>query len=226
MDSINKTRYAFFDFDGTLIAKDSFVTLLRIGLKNEPWRVLIILFFIPLLLATAIFKFDKTPAKSAILWSLTVGKGKKRIISFFRTALTETCHKIWFEEAIETFQKLKNDGIEIIIITASGQIWVRAMLSSKYKDFKLIIGSKLCFFFGGVILSSKNCYGKEKLLRIKQILGNDFIWQSAWSDHIADLPLLMEAKEKHIICPKKSHKLIFDNILSKDYILHLWKTSQ
>ena len=38
-------RYAFFDFDGTLIAQDSFLTLLKKSLKSEPWRILFILLF-------------------------------------------------------------------------------------------------------------------------------------------------------------------------------------
>ncbi len=150
-------RYAFFDFDGTLIAKDSFIMILKKILKDEPIRIFIILLWTPILLATALFKLDKTFAKSLLLWSLTVGKEKKECAQFLRNILATESSDLLFQEAIPTFKKLKAEGIEIVIITASGQTWVRGMLHGKFQDIKLIIGSQLTFFAGGVILKSKNC---------------------------------------------------------------------
>jgi len=219
---MQKPRYAFFDFDGTLICQDSFLTLLKKILKCEPIRIFLFVLISPFLILTGIFRLDKTFAKSLILWCLTVGKDKRKCAQFLRNILATESSSIWFQEANETFEKLRNEGIEIVIVTASGQTWVRGMLHGKYPHFKLIIGSKLKFFAGGVILKSKNCYHKEKIRRIQEALGENIIWQSAWSDHIADLPMLLKSQERYVICPKNKHKKIFKQKLGENFILLNW----
>ena len=216
--------YAFFDFDGTLIAQDSFLILLKAGLKKQPWRVLFIILFSPVLLSTGIFKLDKTLAKSLLLWSITVFKGKKGALQFFHKTVLEISDKIWFTQAVEQFEKLKNENIEIVIISASGQTWIRALLRSKFTKNRLIIGSRLGFCLGGVILKSKSCYKEEKISRIHEMLGDNFIWHSAWSDHIADLPMLKKSALRYIICPKNKHLEIFDQELNGQYTLLKWTT--
>lgn len=219
---MQQPRYAFFDFDGTLISKDSFLTLLKKVINHEPWRISLVFFCFPILLLTALFKLEKSYAKSAILWSLTVGKNKRKCVRFLRNILIPESNELWFQEATKAFEHLTEQGIEIVIITASGQIWVRGMLQGKYQNFKIIIGSKLKFFAGGVVLKSKNCYNHEKINRIHQILGHNFIWHSAWSDHIADLPMLLKAQERFIICPKERHKAIFNAVLGNNYKVLNW----
>ncbi|KAB8033380.1 HAD family hydrolase [Fluviispira multicolorata] len=219
---MNQPRYAFFDFDGTLISQDSFLTLLRKGLKGAPWRIFLLLFVSPTLLLTFLLKLDKTKAKSALLWSLTFGKSKRNSVRFLRNSIASESQKIWFKEANQTFQKLRDEGIEIVIVTASGQTWVRAMLSEHKLQFRTIIGTRLTFFAGGVVLNSKNCYQEEKINRIHEALGKDFIWHSAWSDHIADLPMLVRSNKRYIICPKDKHLSIFTKELNKNYTLLKW----
>ncbi|APJ03871.1 HAD-IB family phosphatase [Silvanigrella aquatica] len=219
---MQRPRYAFFDFDGTLICQDSFVTLLKKTLKSEPWRILFFFLITPVLIVTVIFKLNKTTAKSAILWSLTVGKSKRECAQFLRNILTTESNALWFQEALPTFEQLNAQGVEIVIVTASGQTWVRGMLHGKFSNFKTIIGTKLRFFAGGVILKSRNCYQEEKIKRIHEILGHDFIWHSAWSDHIADLPMLLKSQERYIICPKEKHKKIFEEKLGNNYKILNW----
>lgn len=223
---MQQPRYAFFDFDGTLICQDSFLTLLKKALKNEPWRISFIFLIMPMLIFTAIFRLEKSHAKSAILWSLSVGKNKRKCARFLRNILVPESNSLWFQEANPIFEQLKEEGIEIVIVTASGQTWVRGMLQGKYQNFKLIIGTKLKFFAGGVILKSKNCYNEEKIKRIHEALGSNIIWQSAWSDHIADLPMLLKSQERFIICPKEKHKNIFKNALGNNYKILNWTTLQ
>ena len=220
---MEQPRYAFFDFDGTLICQDSFLTLLKKTLKQNPWRISLLFLLSPLLVVTFIFKLEKSFAKSVILWSLTVGKNKRECARFLRNILTLECNDIWFQEAIPTFEQLKKEGIEIVIVTASGQTWVRGMLKEKYQNFKIVIGTKLKFFAGGVVLKSKNCFNEEKIIRIHQMLGNNFIWHSAWSDHVADLPMLLKSQTRFIICPKEKHKKIFEEKLAHNYKILNWK---
>ena len=223
---MEKIRYAFFDFDGTLISKDSFLIILKKIISEEPYRLLLLCLWMPFLLATAIFRLDKTFAKSALLWSLTVGKNKRNCAQFLRNILATESNSLFFVEVIPTFQQLTSQGVEIVIVTASGQTWVRGMLHGKIPNVRLIIGSELTYFAGGVILKTKNCYQAEKIKRIEKILGKNIEWHSAWSDHIADLPMLSLAKERHIICPKKKHLKIFEKKLNGNFELHHWKNKE
>lgn len=221
-----KPQIAFFDFDGTLIANDSFMLILKASIRQQPWRLALFFLFSPILFATLIFKLEKSLAKSTLLWSTTVLRGKINSIKFLKNTISEKSKEIWFNDAVEQFEKLRQENVEVVIISASGALWIRAILKDKFKHTKVIIGSRLQFFLGGVILKSKNCYEEEKLNRIQECLGDKFVWHSAWSDHIADLPMLKKAPLRYIICPKKKHIQIFDRELEKNYILLNWKTKK
>lgn len=216
------TSFAFFDFDGTLICRDSFLILLKTGLKQQPWRVFFFLIFSPVFLATGLFHLNKTLAKSLLLWSLTVFRGKRQSLFFLQNSILQVADEIWFQEATEQLSQLKAQGIEIVIVSASGQCWIRALMRKKFTSNRMIIGSRLGFCLGGVVLKSPNCYEEEKITRIEAILGPDIQWTSAWSDHIADLPMLKKSQSRFIICPRKKHMKIFQQELGTDFTLLKW----
>lgn len=221
------TKYAFFDFDGTLIAKDSFQTLQKYTLRTEPWRV----FLLPLALCvylylTPFFGFDKSPLKSSLLWAMTFGKTKRQCVQFLKTVAQQDVARLFFSEVSATFAKLKQQNVRLIVISASGPLWIRAALAQEGLRPHTIIGTRLGFFLGGVIFTSKNCYKHEKLRRIRHTLGSDFIWHSSWTDHPADIPLLQQAphQARHLICPKSKHMASFLSALGPDLYVLYWKT--
>lgn len=215
-------HYAFFDFDKTLIAQDSFFLLIKTGFQKQPWRLVFLLLFSPILLFAVLFKWDKSIAKSMLLWSITCLKSKKQNIQFFKNVVSEKINPIWFDQAILEFEKLRQQNVEIVIISASGNSWLRKSLHSKFPFCRMIIGSKLGFFASGVIYKSKNCYFEEKIHRIYEIFKSDFIWHSSYSDHIADIPLLRQAPIRHLICPQKKHLPIFKDQLQGRYTILSW----
>jgi phosphatidylglycerophosphatase C len=215
-------KYAFFDFDGTLISQDSFLYLLKTGLRQEPWRLVFLLCVSPVVILTFLFKLNKTVAKSCVLWSLTVFRGKRATLAFFHKTMSEMVSQVWFEQALGQLESLREQGVEIVIVSASGLPWIRSLLRHRFREAKLIIGTRTRFFCGGVICASWNCYQEKKLLRIEELLGSNFEWHSAWSDHIADLPMLKKAPLRYIISPKKKHLKIFDRELDQNYTLLNW----
>lgn len=219
-----KPKYAIFDFDGTLVSKDTLLSILKICFKAQPWRLLFFIPFSPIILITYLFRLDRSLAKSLVLWSATFFKSKKQIIKIFNQDIIQECQPLWFQEGIQTLNKLYQEGQQIIIATASGQIWIRALLRKKFPHSKLIIGTRLKFCLGGVILASKNCRNSEKLRRIREQLGFDFEWVSSWSDHTADIPMLKEAQTPYIICPKKEHVVKFKKEFGEQVKILNWKT--
>jgi len=218
-----KPKTAVFDFDGTLVAKDTLVSLLSHGFKTQPWRVIFLLLFCPIIITTVLLKLDRSIAKSVMLWSVTCFKTKKQTVNFLTKSVKKECENLWFKEGVPILHKLYEENKDIIIATASGQIWIRALLREKFPKAKMIIGTKLRFFMGGVILASKNCRNHEKLRRIREQLGSDFDWESSWSDHTADLPILKAATNPYIVSPKDKHLETFKKEFGEHMKVLIWK---
>ncbi len=218
-------RYAFFDVDGTVIAKDSFFRLLRWRLREEPWRILPLFVLSPIFTATALFKLDRRHAKSALLWSLTCFKGKKNIVRLLAHDLPAELAKDWFVEANTELDSLRASGHRICYVSASGQLWLRGLIRRADSGPKTIIGSRLGIRLWGVVLTSPNCYGPEKILRIQAQLGKHIVWSAGYSDHVADLPLLTACQERTLVNPQSKHLSQFETELPKPFRIVKWHTA-
>jgi phosphatidylglycerophosphatase C len=216
-------RFAFFDVDGTVIAHDSFLLLARLTLRQQPWRIVPILLLSPIFFYTALTKCDRRWAKSALLWSLTCFRGRRATVRFFRAFATKEVIRLWFSEATDTLAELRSRGNSICYVSASGQIWLRHLLNRADPHPKTVIGSRLGFFLGGVVVTSPNCYNEEKLHRIEQHLGTDLQWEAAYSDHVADLPMLLKARHRFVISPKAKHLPHFRRELGESFELLNWR---
>lgn len=217
-------KIAFFDFDGTLISRDSFFTLFKSALKDQLWRKVLVLLFFPVLVVTYLLKLDRSLSKSLMLWSVTVGRGKRGAVRFLTQTVSKHADLLWFDEATSILRDLKKSGVIIVVISASGTVWIRSLLRKKTKEVDFVIGSKLKFFLGGVVLASKNCLSEEKVNRIRSKFGEDFYWHSSWSDHIADLPILKRADKAYVVSPRKKHLPIFKKELGTNVPIFYWKS--
>jgi phosphatidylglycerophosphatase C len=217
-----KPQIAFFDVDGTVIASDSFLHLARWRLQTEPWRILLLLVTLPVFIATYFFNLDRRGAKSALLWSLTVFKSKRATVRMLSQELPERLCNTWFVEASSVISELRRNGVHICYVSASGQIWIRGLLARCDGGMRTVIGSKLGFRFGGVMMTSPNCYREEKLNRIGAALGTNFEASHAFSDHPADIPMLTMANERTIVSPRAKNLSKFENTLKKPYRVVTW----
>jgi phosphatidylglycerophosphatase C len=215
--------FAFFDVDGTVIAHDSFLLLARVTLRREPWRIVPLLLLAPIFFYTALSDCDRRWAKSALLWSLTCFRGRRATVRYFREFATQHAIRLWFAEASEVLAELRRQGTNICYVSASGQIWLRHLLNRADPHPKTVIGSRLGFRCGGVVLTSPNCYNAEKLRRIEELLGSHLTWEAAFSDHVADLPMLLKARRRYVISPKTKHLPRFRSELGESFELLTWR---
>ncbi len=49
------------------------------------------------------------------------------------------------------------------------------------------------------VISGENCYGAEKVNRLKSELGSNIVVAKAYSDSLKDLPILEMAKEAYFV---------------------------
>lgn len=198
-------RYAFFDVDGTVIVRDSFMLLAVRVLKRAPWRCAFLVALCPVFALTALFPLDKRFAKSCMLWSLTVFRGRRQSVRLLSDVLRPLWPDLWFNETGMELARLRSEGVHVCYVSASGQTWLRSLLSSQDPGPKTIIGSRLGFFLGGVVMRSRNCYGAEKVRRIEERLGAAIHWWAGYSDHTADVPMLARCSRRYLISPKEKH---------------------
>ena len=219
MSVSNETKiFAFFDVDGTVIERDSFRILMReMLLRTSLWRTTLAGFFSLVLGFLRIFGLvDKTQFKSALLWCATVGRTRKESLQLLKRIVDEKISPHWFQEMESELESLRNSGHQICYVSASGEPWLRFLLRKHDLGQKLIVGSKLMFFCGGLTLRGPNCLGSEKIVRLRKILPSNTVWAVAYSDHRADLPLLLASRKRIVVNSTKKNRNAFRKILGPD----------
>lgn len=216
-ESTETRQFAFFDVDGTVIERDSFRILMReLILERAPIRLLPAAALCCVLAVLRVFSLaGKTQFKSALLWSATVGMSSKQALSLIRAVIVDKVHPLWFKEMDAELEKLRSQGLRICYVSASGEFWLRALLCHKDKGDKLIVGSKLMKFCGGLTLRGENCLGPEKIRRLRMIIPKDAVWTVAYSDHRADLPLLLASRNRVVVNPTIKNLKSFKKILGE-----------
>lgn len=210
--------FAFFDVDGTVIERDSFRILMSEMLFGKYcWRTILAGLLLSLLAVLRIFGLvEKTQFKSALLWSATFGLSRKKALSRLKLFVDQKVAPLWFKEMDNELEQLRNSGHQICYVSASGETWLRFLLHKKDSGRKLIIGSKLMWFCGGLTLRGANCLGPEKIIRLRQALPGNVIWAVAYSDHRADLPLLLASRRRVVVNPSGKNKKAFTKTLGPD----------
>lgn len=202
------TKFAFFDFDDTLIHGDSGGKLLKYYLKKHPLSCVKL---IKVVYHYALYLLKIEPlnkAKSAWLYPLD-NMSEKEIKHFYQTCL-ETCY---YPNVIEELKKKKEEGYVVYICSASVEAYLR------FCDLPVdeIIGTKTKIINGRYTsqMIGKNCKDEEKVVRISEIIKNhnleiDYDSSYAYSDSLHDKPMLTMVKNRIKIDKKDGHMSIFD----------------
>lgn len=196
--------YVFFDFDKTLICKDSFKLLFSYLLKKSPHKIINLLLFLPFFIILLFFVEKRKLFKSYLLFSVTFLENRRSILKKINS-FGKTQNGLWFQEAILEMEKIQKENYHIVIVSASGQKWIRSLFQNIPIKPKIILGSRLKYCFGGILFSSYNCRSEKKLWRIKELGLSNLEWAKGYSDHPDDIPFLKICKERYLISPKKKH---------------------
>lgn len=161
-----KRGIAFFDFDGTITSKDSLLEFIRYA--RGPYRFYLgMLVLSPYLVLFKLGFFNNQAAKEKVLGF------------FFRNtpmdAFNQLCSRFALEllphlirpAALDEINRLKRLGYAIVVVSASPENWVALWAASHQLE---VIASRLETSHGCITgkLTGKNCYGEEKVRRIKE----------------------------------------------------------
>ena len=160
----DENTIAFFDFDGTITRKDSFFLFLKFVLKNKFYIKLII--NLPILICYKLNLLSNAKAKELVL-KLCIKNMEEKELDSKMEDFTLVLETICMQSALEKIKWHKNNNHEVVIVSASLELYLKKLAKKLGME---LIATKLKIKNGKITgeLGSPNCYGEEKVKRIKE----------------------------------------------------------
>jgi HAD superfamily hydrolase (TIGR01490 family) len=159
-------RIAFFDFDGTITTRDTLLEFIKFY-KGTGYFYLGFLLYSPLLLAYKLKIIPNYVAKQKVLQFFFGGEN----IQSFQNKCDEfsgaILPRLIRPKALKEIEKLKTLNATIVVVSASAENWIKKWAADNELN---LIGTRLAVANNKITgsIDGKNCYGDEKVCRIKQ----------------------------------------------------------
>ncbi len=206
----NSKKISIFDLDGTLTKSDTYLPYLIGFLKRNPkrWLKASILPFAVVMFYLKIH--DNQWLKTIFLKIILGGETKKNILDWNKIFLDKLFTEGLREDIVTILKKRQNAGDIILLSTASLDIYVPD-IQNWFSINHLICTNALwqddCLTGE---LDGNNCYGLEKLARVKSYMRKHNISGeiSVYSDHASDWPIMNYADKAYAVYPTKRMRII------------------
>ena len=184
---------AFFDFDGTITTKDSFLEFIKFYRGTRGFYSGFLLYS-PFLIAFKLKLIPNYTAKQKILAHYFRGEDITRFQSQCDAFAGEVLPKFFRPKALIEIDRLKNAGVRVIIVSASAENWIKAWADKQNLE---LLGTRLEVKDNKITgrIEGKNCYGEEKVCRIKEGIDLDYYDDIyAYGDSSGDKQMLALAR--------------------------------
>jgi phosphatidylglycerophosphatase C len=193
------TNVVVFDFDGTLVSRDSFFYFAVGYCTARPGRLLLVIALLPLALALALRSWKS--GVSVLLWAMTVGASTRSFAlalnHYARHTLPGYANDAIFVELARHIQA----GSRVVIATGTMPVLVRGLLSVRNLRPLPIVGSRVRRSWGGLVAET-HCIGRAKVRELRRKL--DILeWSTVYTDSFADRSLLSRARDIILVSPSK-----------------------
>ena len=206
----NFRKISIFDLDGTLTKSDTYFPYLIGFLKRNPkrWLKALILPFAVVLFYLRIR--DNQWLKTIFLTIVLGGETKKNILAWNKIFLDKLFTTGLREDIVTILKNKQKSGDIVLLSTASLDIYVPD-IQNRFSINHLICTNTL--WKNGCLtgdLDGKNCYGPEKLARVKSYMKKHNIYGeiSVYSDHVSDWPIMNFADKAYAVYPTKKMRII------------------
>lgn len=190
----NENSLALFDFDGTITKKDSFIEFIRFVHKDGKF-IIGFLVLLPTLIRYKLRLIPNFIAKEKVLTYFFKDMPKDKFIKFATEYSLLQIDKITKKSALAKLKWHKSKAHKIIIVSASIDCYLRPWCEKN--GFELL-ATKLEIKNDKITgkLHSKNCYGMEKVRRVKEKYDlSSFSHIYAYGDSKGDTQMLSLADE-------------------------------
>lgn len=204
-------KLAIFDIDYTITKKETLMEFYKYSIKEDIKNIR----FLPRALYSGVMYtlgiYDEKRVKECFLKFIDNIEEKdlqNLVKRFYKNRLS----KILYKDAIDMMYKLKEEGYDIYLISASPEFYIKEFYNIDVVD--KIIGTRFEFSQGKFArkMMGNNCKGEEKVRRLKEVLSKenievDFEDSYMFSDSLSDKPLLDLVGKPYLINYKKKHEI-------------------
>lgn len=200
------TAFAFFDFDDTLARGDSIFPYLLYCIKRgiAPKRQLF-----KAALGFLRWKIAPSSGRAVKEYTLSYIKGRtvEEMDGIARDFFRDVQQKAFFEDAAPELFRLRQQGVKIVIVSASSDLYMHVL--PEFLPVDAVI-STVCETENGRYTGKigKNCKGEEKVNRIncwlkEQGLSIDKEKSAGYGDSPSDAPMLRLTASPNLVNPKR-----------------------
>ena len=204
-------KLAIFDIDYTITKKETLMELFKYSIKVNKKNIR----FLPRAIFCGIMYilkiYDEKMVKEKFLKFID-GIKEKELSKLVKDFYHDKLKTILYKDALKMMKKLKKEGYDIYLISASPEFYVKEFYNIEEVD--KIIGTRFDFTNGIFTrkMEGKNCKGEEKVKRLKELLESenievDFKESYMFSDSLSDKPLLDLVGKPYLINYKKNHHI-------------------
>jgi phosphatidylglycerophosphatase C len=189
-------RVVLFDFDGVLIHGDAFYLFMRERYKRAPWRVLLALLCLPLLLLQLPFS-RRLPVRTLVRIAL-LGLGEKRYQAAahaFAATLVQRSRQ-FCRDGLQALRRHQAAGDRVIVVTGCEHALVSSILQQLGLIQLEVLASQLRHGWFGMRPVWHNV-GRRKVERLAQ--HGLTAWQVAYGDSMLDAAMLKLAAEAVLV---------------------------
>jgi phosphoserine phosphatase len=196
---VDSGRVVVFDFDGTLVSRDSFVDFSSRYCVARPWRLLLVCLMAPL---AGVFRWRSLQAASSVLlWAMTVGGRTRSFVLALREYGTQRLPLLANEPLWAELARRLEQGEHVVIATGTVPTIVRAMLRARGLPRLQVAGSRFQRRFGGLTVRT-HCIGRVKARELSRRFGISS-WLTVYTDSFADRSLVRVAREVVLVGPSE-----------------------
>jgi len=211
-----------FDFDGTLVSRDSFLDFCFAYCWARPARLLLIVALLPVALLLLVTR-SQGAAGSVLLWAITVGCSTRSFVLALRRYAISTLTRYAFEEIFAELGRHLGEGRRVVIATGSVPTLVRALLSAREIVRMPVAGTRLRRRWGGLITET-HCTGEVKVHELRRRFGIG-AWTVVYTNSFADRPLLNGAHDITLVHPNRRTLRLTQRMSSKKATLRVLRPS-
>jgi HAD superfamily hydrolase (TIGR01490 family) len=189
-----KKKIAFFDFDGTITKKDTLLEFIKFS-KGTLSFYLGFLINSPYLVAYKLKLISNQEAKEKVLQFFFKNMPVEQFQVLCDQFSQQVLPRLIRAKALEEIEKLKSEGVLIVVVSASPEYWIRKWAGNNSMQ---TISTRLEIKDGkltGKILG-KNCHGEEKVIRIQEsFVLSEYEKIFAYGDSSGDKPMIKLASD-------------------------------
>lgn len=165
-----KKKIYCFDFDGTLTTSDTLLEFIKYA-KGRGRFLMVFLMYSPLLVLMKLHLYPNWKAKQQIFAHLFAGMRIEKFDALCRGFAEESQHLLR-PKGITLLHEALVAGAQVFIVSASIDNWVRPFFDIRNLKGVQVLGTQIEVEDGKLTgrFKSNNCYGKEKVHRIAEVL--------------------------------------------------------